>query len=80
MRACATWDPALDQGPADFGYQALTTPPLRPLTRLGLMEMRLIGDEGEPTCKRGQQCRKAALFDQTKRFDVPIAKPAGPAH
>jgi hypothetical protein len=44
------------------------------------MEVRLIGDDGESTYERGQQCRNAALFDQTMRFDVPIAKPAGPAH
>ena len=80
MRSCTVWDPALDEGPADFPGYAFESRVLRPLTWLGLMDMRLIGDEGQPVWRRDRQYRKAALFDLALRFDVEMVKPPGRAH
>ena len=53
---------------------------LRPLSWFGLMEIRLIGDEYAPAWRRDRQYRKAGLFNRALRFDVEMAKHAGPAH
>lgn len=80
MRTCSVWDPAFDEGPADFPTYAFEGRVLRPLTWFGLLEMRLAGEEGIPEWRRNRQYRKAALYDQALRFDVQVIKPAGPAH
>jgi hypothetical protein len=80
MRSCTVWDPALDDGPADFAGYAFESRVLRPLTWLGLFETRLVGDESAPSWSRDRQYRKAPLFDQAIRFRVELAKPVGLAH
>lgn len=80
MRTCSVWDPAFDEGPADFPAYAFEGRVLRPLTWFGLLEVRLAGEEGIPEWRRERQYRKAALYDQVLRFDVQVIKPAGPAH
>lgn len=80
MRSCTVWDPALDEGPTDFPGYAFESRVLRPLTWLGLMDVCLTGDEGEPAWRRERQYRKAALFDRAVRFDVEMVKLPGRAH
>ena len=80
MRICTIWDPALDQGPADYAGFAFESRVLRPLTWLGLFETRLAGDESAPSWRRDRQHRKARLFDQAIRFRIELAKPVGLAH
>lgn len=80
MRSCTLWDPALDQGPADFAGFAFESRVLRPLTWLGLFEMRLVGDDSAPSWRRDRQYRKAPLFDQAIRFRVELDMPVGRAH
>jgi hypothetical protein len=80
MRTCTVWEPALDEAPADFAAYAFESRVLRPLSWFGLLEMRTIGDANAPAWRRDRQYRKAAQFDRALRFDVQVAKPAGPAH
>ena len=80
MRSCTVWDPALDQGPADFAGYAFESRVLRPLTWLGLFETRLVEDDSAPSWRRDRQYRKAPLFDQAIRFRVELDKPVGRAH
>ncbi|KQO66332.1 hypothetical protein ASF22_20555 [Methylobacterium sp. Leaf87] len=80
MRSCTVWDPALDQGPADFAGYAFESRVLRPLTWLGLFETQLVGDKSAPSWRRDRQYRKAPLFDQAIRFRVDLTKPLGLAH
>jgi hypothetical protein len=78
MRTCTVWDPALDEGPADYAGYAFESRVLRPLTWFGLFETRLVGDESAPAWRRDRQYRKTPLSDQALRFNVQLAKPAGP--
>lgn len=80
MRTCTVWEPTLDERHPDFPAYAFESRVLRPLSWLGLLEMRMIGDPNAPTWQRDRQYRKAALFDRVLRFDVKVAKPPGPAH
>jgi len=80
MRTCTVWEPALDDRHPDFPAYAFESRLLRPLSWFGLLEMRMIGDANDPTWQHDRQYRKAALFDRALRFDVQVAKPAGPAH
>ncbi|WP_458441603.1 hypothetical protein [Methylorubrum extorquens] len=80
VRTCTVWDPALDEGPADFAGYAFESRVLRPLTWLGLFEVRRVGDETAVPWRLERQYRKTQLFDQTVRFDVELARPIGPAH
>jgi hypothetical protein len=80
MRTCTIWDPALDEGPADYARFAFESRVLRPLTWFGLFETRLVGDESAPSWRRTRQYRKVSLFDHALRFDVQLTKPTATAH
>ena len=80
VRTCTVWQPGLDVGPVDFPAYAFESRVLRPLSWFGLLETRLIGDEHAPEWQRDRQYRKAGLFNRAMRFDVEMAKYAGPAH
>lgn len=53
---------------------------LRPLLWLGLMEQRLVGEEGQPEWRKQRQYRKTPLFDRALRFDVEVARSSGYSH
>ena len=80
VRTCTVWQPGLDVGPVDFPAYAFESRVLRPLSWLGLVETRLVGDEYAPAWRRDRQYRNTELFRQALRFDVELAKHAGPAH
>lgn len=77
---CTISDDALDREPMDVVAWAFESRVLRPLTWFGLMEQRLVGEEGQPEWRKQRQYRKAPLFDRALRFDVEVVRSSGYSH
>ncbi|WP_407523863.1 hypothetical protein [Methylobacterium oryzisoli] len=77
---CTISDDALDRVPADLIAWMFESRVLQPLTWLGLMEDRLVGEEGQPEWRKQRQYRKTALFDRALTFDVEVVRFGGFSH